>query len=94
VNFWPIVFTGYTPHPCKSNCKLAPYKAGEAGHFVTITGLSKVEYWDRGKDWRWVRIYNSFVNGPQYYKAFEFFGFQNGYAHGAMYVYRTNSSGP
>jgi hypothetical protein len=38
-------------------------------HWVVITGFS--EAWDRGSGWEWVRIFNPFINGSEYYTSDE-----------------------
>lgn len=53
------------------------------GHFVVITGLTTTEHWNitrcgingESHEWAWVRIFNPFVNGAEYYRAEEFFDF-------------------
>lgn len=94
---YPIIRVGYQETP-SSWIFPTGYKLDALagfGHFVVITGLSVKEMWEQGSDWQWVRIYNPFRNGTEYYKANVLEEFQSGVgnAHETMYVCHESSSG-
>jgi hypothetical protein len=41
----------------------------DIGHFVVVTGLSSSTDWAKGREWRWVRIYNPIYDRQEYYQA-------------------------
>lgn len=72
---WPLVWVGYSQET-KTGRYVLDVLTGDFGHFIVITGLSIRELWERGEGWKWVRIYNPFVNGTEYYQAKALFDYQ------------------
>jgi RHS repeat-associated protein len=72
---WPIVGVDYHQVGDHPNYQLIKSDGGN-WHWVVLSGLS--EDWETTKEpaWRWVRIYNPFVNGSEYYRAATFWEFQ------------------
>jgi hypothetical protein len=82
----PIIRVGY--QETATGYELAPHSG--FGHFIAITGLSTTSYWQRGADWKWVRVYNSFRNGTEYYLAETLSTYQAKY-YETMFVCREGS---
>jgi hypothetical protein len=82
---------------CRSpdTCQLAIFSGSGLGHFVVITGVSDKTLWDRDSNvpidsdtnWRWIRVFNPFTNGSEYYRANWFYKIQGDYyQHGIMWI--------
>ena len=59
--------------------------AGDAYHWVDVSGLSADYQWNNGSVWQWIRIYNPFDNQTEYYRWDVFFN--------SWYLYPTNPKG-